>query len=299
MVERVKAVALTLGYAPNALAQSFKHQHLDQIAFAVEDIGNPAYLAMVRAIEPVLQQAGIRLLLHSTGASVHAEIELLRSLSRRYVDGLILSPIRVTDELVHELASASTPVVVVGTIPGESPVDNVRVDSKAGAALAVHHLAAQGCRRIGFLNGPVDTTPGNSRLAGYQAGLEEAGLVFDQSLLETSASFHFDEGLIAAKSLLDHQKVDGILGANDALAVSAIHQLGTRGLTAGRDVRVVGMDDGELASISLPRLTSVNLGAAQRGTIAAQLLLDRLRGEAGPPRLREVVPFLTVRESSQ
>ena len=39
---------------PNAIARSLQSQRTDLVALAVEDIGNPVYVAMMRAIEAVV-----------------------------------------------------------------------------------------------------------------------------------------------------------------------------------------------------------------------------------------------------
>ena len=64
--------------------------------------------------------------------------------------------------------------------------------------------------------------------------------------------------------------------ANDLLAVGVMHELAAYGLDVPDDVAVVGMDDSELAEQSFPPLTSVNLGSAERGRRAAELLLARI-----------------------
>lgn len=147
-VERVERAASELGYVPNAVARSLKDGRTRQLTFALPDIGNPAYVAMVRAVQGVTKTAGYRLLLHSTDAVVDDELAVLRSLGDRTSDGLIICPIRITDDHIDALTCAAGPVVVMGSLPSGVPVDSVRADSVTGAALAVRHLHDTGCRRI-------------------------------------------------------------------------------------------------------------------------------------------------------
>lgn len=297
MVERVKAAVRQVGYVPSAVAQSLKTRQTGQIAFAMEDIGNAAYMAMVRAIQPVLRDVGYRLLLHVTGAEVDDEIEVLESLAQNYVDGLVLCPIRVTDRHIAALRETAVPVVVIGLLPDDVGVDNVRTDSRLGARLAVEHLYAAGARRIAFVNGPADTVPGHARFAGYRAGLEACGLPYDETLMEF-ADFQVTAGHDAAAAIVGRTDVDALFGANDLIAIGAMHALREAGRRVPEDVRVVGMDDTTLAETSFPRLSSVSLGSHERGRVAAELLVGRLRGHDGPPARVTVQPSLTIRESS-
>ena len=62
-----------------------------QIAFAMPDVGNPVYTAMVASIQEVARAQGLRLMLHSTGADAEDELAMVRDLKHRFVDGLILA----------------------------------------------------------------------------------------------------------------------------------------------------------------------------------------------------------------
>ncbi|HEY1180191.1 MAG TPA: LacI family DNA-binding transcriptional regulator [Phytomonospora sp.] len=298
---RVREAAASVGYVPNAVARSLQAQRTDMLALAVEDIGNPVYVAMMRAIEEVAAGAGYRLQVHATGADVAGEVELLDGLARRYVDGLVISPIRITDAHLAALARVPTPVVVVGSLPDDmptaKPIDNVRADSHTGVGLAIRHLVEKGRRRIGFVNGPLDTVPGAARQAGYLDALDAAGLPFDPALVEP-ADFHYAAGRAATRRLLDRAEPDAILCANDLIAVGALHALLAAGKRVGEEVALVGMDDTDLAEMSFPQLSSVSLGSAERGRLAAELLLARLAEPARPAQRVTVAPTLVVRASS-
>ncbi|WP_338695540.1 LacI family DNA-binding transcriptional regulator [Streptomyces sp. Q6] len=300
-VERVERAASELGYVPNAVARSLKGGRTRQLTFAMPDIGNPVYVAMVRAIQTVTKAAGYRLLLHSTDAVVDDELAVLRSLGDRTSDGLIICPIRITDDHVEALRTAAGPVVVIGSLPDDVPVDSVRADSVAGAELAVRHLHDTGRRRIAFVNGPSDTVPGHNRDRGYRAALADCGLVYDPSLVRHT-DFGIESGAEAAEALLDHAP-DAVFCANDQLALGAARALHARGLRIPEDVAVAGMDDSMLAQAGWPPLTSVDLGSTERGRRAAELLLERL-GIAGastgnpPPRSTTAPPRLVVRAST-
>ena len=60
-VRKVRAAAAEVGYVPNAIARSLQSQRTGLVALAVEDIGNPVYVAMMRAIEAVVAVSGRQL----------------------------------------------------------------------------------------------------------------------------------------------------------------------------------------------------------------------------------------------
>lgn len=314
-VRRVERAAAEVGYVPNAVARSLKGGRTRQLTFAMQDIGNPVYVAMVRQIQTIAKAKGYRLLLHSTDAVAEDELAVVRSLADRTSDGLILCPIRITPEHVEALRTAAQPVVVIGSLPeDDAPVDSVRADSVTGAELAVRHLVATGRRRIAFVNGPADTVPGRNRRRGYRRALDASGLAADPDLAVTT-EFTIEAGARSVHRLLERQGggdgdgegdgnhgpgIDAVFCANDQLALGAAQALHSRGLRIPEDVAVVGMDDTVLVRAGWPPLTSVDLGSAERGRIAAEMLLERISGTEppAPPRVRTVTPRLVVRASS-
>jgi LacI family transcriptional regulator len=297
-VKRVQDAARTVGYVPNAIARSLQSQRTDLIALAVEDIGNPVYVEMMRAIESVVAQSGRQLVVHATGGQVGQETSILRRLAHRYVDGMIISPIRVTEAHIEAMTASPAPVVVIGQLPDEVPIDNVRTDSRTGIALAVEHLVAQGRKRIAFVNGPLDTVPGTARDGGYRAAVERHGMAVDEQLIEIG-DFQYAAGREATQRLLGRVTPDAIICANDLIAVGALHALLVAGLRVPQDVALVGMDDTELARMSYPQISSVSLGSGARGKRAAQLLLDRIKDPSRAAQRVQVSPRLVVRGSSE
>ncbi|MGE5585061.1 MAG: LacI family DNA-binding transcriptional regulator [Bacillota bacterium] len=298
-LKRVKATAAELGYAPNFMAKSLKKRQTEQIALAVADIGNPVYVAMAKAIQQVVKEHGYRLVLLSTEARVDEEISILQSLAKQYVDGLIISPLSYGEAHKKQLAQVKRPVVVIGGSPGDMSVDSVYVDSAKGVRMAMEHLLDQGFSQIAFVNGPSETVPGTVRLHGYEEALIEHGIVLDPRLV-VHGDFTLSGGHMAAAKLLELPGLpQAVLCANDLMALGVLRRLREAGVRVPEDVALVGMDDIEQARISSPALTTVSLLAAERGRIAAELLLGRLTcGSAEPPRQVTVTPRLIVRESS-
>jgi DNA-binding LacI/PurR family transcriptional regulator len=295
---KVMEAAEAVGYVPNQAARSLRSRRTDQLVFAMPDVANPVYTAMVSSIQEVARAGGFRLLLHSTGANVEDELATIRDLKRRFVDGLILCSIAMGEAHRRELEQAALPVVVIGRPADGTRVDTVVANSRKGAVEAVAHLHETGRRRIAFVNGPPDTSPGGSRLLGYRDGVRAVGLGWDEALVEVADDFTVEPGRAAAERLLERARPDAIFCANDLLAVGTLSALRAANLDVPGDVAVVGMDDTPLAQHTWPPLTSVDLGSAERARIAAELLLKRIESPGRRRRSVGVDPHLVVRGSS-
>ena len=296
MAERVQRAVQELGYVPDSRARSLKVGRTFQLTLAVADVGNPVYVTMMRAVEEVVSAAGYRLVVTTTGPDVVDEVALVRGMARGYADGLVISPLRVDEDLIKSIRECEVPVVVAGNVPAKAGVDTVRANSPKGILLAVEHLIARGRERIAFVNGPADTVPGTARAKGFADAMKEFG---HESAGEIEAAdFTFAAGREAGKKLFKNNRPSAVICANDLLAVGVMHELAAYGLAVPDDVAVIGMDDSELAEQSFPPLTSVNLGSAERGRRAAELLLARIEDSTRTPRRIVVQPRLSIRRST-
>ncbi|MBT2484709.1 MULTISPECIES: LacI family DNA-binding transcriptional regulator [unclassified Microbacterium] len=295
-IEKVRNAAATLGYVADATAQSLKRGRTDQLAYAVADIGNPVYVEMMSVIEQVVSSSGYRLVLSSTGTS-SSSVDVVRDLGRGYVDGMILSPLRVTDELLAALKATPVPVVVLGRLPDGAGLDTVRADSLTAMRLIVDHLVDEGRRDIAFVNGPADTTPGTYRREGFAAAVAAHPSVSTRSV--DAQDFTIAAGYAAALAALQRdQRPDAIVAANDLIGIGVIRAAEDLGLTVPDDIAVTGVDNTELAAVVRPGLTSVDLGAEERGRVAADLLLARINEPSRAAHTVTVSPSLVVRGSS-
>lgn len=283
MVDKVRAAAEELGYRPDATGRSLRMRKTFQIAFAVADIGNPVYVEMMTAIQQVVSDRGYRLLVATTGDTPESTVELVRGLVAGSVDGLVISPLRVNEDLIAALRGAGKPVVVIGRALVNDHLDCVSTDSAGGIGEAVEHVVSLGRRRIGFLNGPLDTTPGEARQRGFDAAVRGGDLDVETADTEVAEDFTVAAGLVAARALLARHAaapLDAVVAANDLLAIGAIKAAREAGLSVPGDLAVTGMDDTELGRVFHPSLTSVSLGAGERGRAAAELLLGQLEDPA-------------------
>ncbi|MDO5736383.1 MAG: LacI family DNA-binding transcriptional regulator [Propionibacteriaceae bacterium] len=299
----VQQAAEELGYVPDAKARALKMGATFQLLFAVADIGNPVYVEMMRAVEQATRPLGYRLLVSSTGLEPAGILDVIRSMDRGFADGLVISPIQVSDDVLAALRASRYPISVIGSIPPDLDLDSVRANSADGIAMAVAHLRSSGRRRIGFINGPRNTTPGMARHAGYMAAMEAHGFPAADRFLVDATDFTVDAARDALGAMLHSvapgtQPFDALIAANDLLAIGATHALLGAGVRVGIDVALVGMDDTFLAEAFNPPLTSVNLGSAERATRAAELLMHRIAHPDAPVSHLTVDPTLTVRASS-
>lgn len=88
-----------------------------------------------------------------------------------------------------------------------------------------------------------------------------------------------------------------IFTGNDLIAFGALLAVRDAGLHCPDDISIMGFDDLDLAEMTNPPLSSVSQPGYQMGTTAAGILIDRVRGDAGPAKHVVLKTALKLRHS--
>ncbi|MEV4098974.1 LacI family DNA-binding transcriptional regulator [Nonomuraea sp. NPDC049649] len=271
---RVRAAIDRLGYSRNESARVLRRGRTATVGLVIEDVGDPFYAGLGRAVETVATAHGHLLLSGSSSEDPARERELVLTFCARRVDGLIVVPAGRDHSYLRPELDAGTPAVFADRPPGPGlDVDTVLADNAGGAALATRHLLAHGHTRIAFLGDDPAIFTAARRLHGYRTAL---GSLYDERLVWMGTPS--PEPVRAA---LDHMLAldrppTALFTGNGRLTVTALRAL------AGRRLALVGFDDFELSDLLRPAVTVIAQDPARMGRVAAELLFRRLSGDTGP-----------------
>jgi LacI family transcriptional regulator len=296
---RVLGVVAELGYRRNGPARSLRTRAAMVLGLIISDVTNPFFTAVVRGVEDQAQRAGYSVVLANADEDVAKEARYLEVAAAEQMAGVLLSPASPRQTSIDVLLEQGVPVVTIDRRLAAATVDSVMVNNRQAARDAVQHLIGQGCRRVGIVAGPVQTTTGAGRLAGYRAALRAAGRTLDPSLF-AYADFRTEGGYTATWQLLRQRlPPDGLLFSNNLMTVGGLQAIAEAGLAIPDDLAVVGFDDANWATALRPALTVVAQPTYEIGQTAAELLLRRVDGEKFPPRHVVLRAELIERASSQ
>jgi DNA-binding LacI/PurR family transcriptional regulator len=299
-VAAVNAAIAELGYIPNRAARALVTRRTDSVALVVPEpdsrvFSDPFFARMLHGVSTTLAPTPSQLVLLIEPAEGDDQ-RLLRYLRGGHVDGAIVISHHGRDNVLHELVQLPLPIVFSARPLGvDVPVATVDVDNVAGARTAVEYLLSTGRRRLGTVTGPRDMTAAVDRLTGFSQALEEAGLPADAV---ADGDFTAEGGERAARELLErHPDLDGIFVASALMATEVLRVLSQSGRRVPDDVAVVGYDDSVLATMTVPRLTTVRQPVEQLGRRLAEIVLAKIAGETHIEP--EVFPTeLVIRESA-
>lgn len=294
--DRVQSVVRQLGYRPNHLARNLRVGSSQTIAVVVPDITNPFYGQLARGLADALG-ADYGSYVHSTDGSSARERAFVEDAIARGVDGIAISSVDPAVQPASVGLGFGAPMVCVGGGVDQPEVDWVVPADREGSEAAVHHLLSRGCRSVAMIAGP--RTAGASRVEGYLRALDSGGPGLAPPAV-VQGDFTRASGRTAmARLLRGRNRPDAVFCANDLMAIGALDVAREVGLEVPRDLRLVGFDDIEAASLVNPALTTVANPAYESGWSAGGLLKDRLTKRHAGARRTVVLPCrLVVRESS-
>jgi LacI family transcriptional regulator len=296
---KVLEVIRELNYQPNAAARSLATRRTQVIGIAIPRavtnvFTDPFFPVLIVGITGVCNDHDYAVMLW-LGGQEEEERFYRRALGSGLMDGVIVSSAVLDDPLIPRLQEAAMPFVVVGRHPGIEDLCYVDVDNRNGARMAVSHLLRQGYRRVGTISGPLNTVPGQDRLAGYRDALQARGVVPDPELI-VEGDFSKDSGYEAMHALLRHD-VDAVFAASDSMAIGAMRAIREAGKHVPEDIAIVGFDDLPPATAVTPPLTTVHQPVEKLGAMAAEIMIERLQEMDSEPK-RVVLPTeLIIRAS--
>lgn len=281
--ERVLAAIDQLGFRRNLSARNLRRgAETGTLGLVLEDLANPFYSTLTRAVEEVARLQGRQVLTGSSDEDPARERELALEFCSRRVDGLLVVPAGNQHGYLANEINAGTPVVFVDRPPGNIEADTVLVDNLGGTALAARHLASHGHRAIAFLGDSPEIHTAAERLRGFREGCAQAGVDFDPELV--SMGPHTVESVATTlENVLG--RATALVTGNNRITVYALRALAGR----ARRPALVGFDDFELADLVSPAITVITHDTSALGREAAELLFSRLDGDTAPPR-RLVLP---------
>ena len=261
-----------LNFRPNLMAQYLKTGQSMTLGVLTQHVESPFSNEMLRGVEHTLQGMEYVPLIVSGHWNAEEEVERLRLLVARRVDGLIILTGHVNQQTLLEF-SQQIPIVATGHNIMTERVHSFSINNRLGGYMATRYLLDLGHRDIAHIVGLPDHNDAIERHHGYRQALVSAGIEYDPSLV-IQGDFAEVGGLNAVKKLVESgRKFSAIFCANDQTCYGAILGLMQCGLRVPEDVSLIGFDDLPFSTYSNPPLTTVRQPIYEMGVKMVKTLL--------------------------
>lgn len=284
--DAIKKIAATHGYAINQAARSLRQSKTLTIGVVIplgheteQMVSDPFFLQLFGRIADEITKRNYAVLLIRNPSPAPGWLSTLIQSQR--ADGYIIVGQSDQHHVLNDVARSFVPMIVWGAHLPAQIYCSVGSDNVGGARRAVDHMIGAGRRRIVFL-GAAGLPEIGMRLTGYRAGLESAGIAFDEQLV-LPAHFTGDTAFAAVQGLIERDvPFDGVFAASDLIALAALKAIDASGRRCPEDIAVVGFDDLDIAEHARPALTTVRQNLARGAATLVEFLFRRINGEETP-----------------
>jgi LacI family transcriptional regulator len=278
----VRKEATRIDYEPNLVAKSLRLQKTQTLGLLVTDIANPFFGTLARHIDLESRKNGYSILLCDSGSSTEIEIELLRLLESRNVDGVIASPVGQRGDHFEQLKDKGMPMVVVDRYFKGMSIPFVTSDNYKASFEATKYLLSKGHRRIGCIQGLPECLLNTDRVNGYKDALTEYGVAFDDTLV-VGNQYNRDTGYNETKRLLGYNpRPTAIFSLGSSMAFGAFAALMEEGVKVPEDISIISFDEQPYFPFLATPLTAIAQQNSAMGEIAVKMIINCIEGRNKP-----------------
>ncbi len=278
--KRILRIVEETGYVPSVSAKSLRTKKSGVIGVILPKISTETASRVVGGINEVLSRENFQILLTDTELDKEKEIEYVRLLKSRQVDGIILLSTNVNDRLIQAISETNLPFISLGQeLPG---FPSVVYDDYNAAVDMTNMIIQKGYQRIAFIGvGEDDPAVGGLRKQAYVDALEENGFSVDERLMAVG-DFSIESGYEGMKAILKEcgrDVPDAVFVVTDRMAIGAMEYLKEQGYSIPEDVAVAGIGASALSKYVTPSLTTVEYHNKEAGRKAAGSLLAQMKNQ--------------------
>lgn len=297
---RVVEVIDQLGYQPRAAARELQQRSSTTIGLVLADLANPFFARLADRVVWEARARGVHVLLLTNQEDPRLEAESIETLVGRSVGSVIATPTGGNVDKWSRLMELGVNVVFVDREIDELPgIDIVAINNHQSAEVTTHHLLGLGHERIAFISGPLSTSTGRDRVAGFRKAMGEAQVEVDERLIR-AIPFRGDSGGDAVSALLGlPDPPTGLIVGNTAQVRSALRRVKQSAITLPDDLSLIVFDDNPWTELVSPPLSVVRQPIDMLALHSVELAIGRLKGAlTEPPRRIRVDAEFVQRSSS-
>ncbi|WP_085505980.1 LacI family DNA-binding transcriptional regulator [Thalassobacillus devorans] len=278
--KRVMKVVEETGYIPSVSAKSLRTKRSGVIGVILPKISTETASRVVGGINEVVSKEGFQILLTDTELNHEKEIEYIRLLQSRHVDGIILLATNVNDRLLHAIEESKLPFISLGQeLPG---VTSIVYDDYHAAVDMTTMILQKGHEKIAYIGvGEEDPAVGVLRKKGFMDTMEKAGITVEENWC-SYGDFSIESGYESMKQIINSNRENPPTAAfvvTDRMAIGAMEYLKEQGYRIPGDIAITGIGAAVMSKYITPPLTTIDYFNKDAGSKAAELLLEQLQGK--------------------
>ncbi|MBO0992221.1 substrate-binding domain-containing protein [Bacillus sp. SD088] len=275
----IKKVAKEMGYRFNTAARSIKDGLSYNIGVIIPErytnVVQSFYMHFYQSISKALENAGYYGILHILSAQDEESQNLPRTYMEQKIDGYIVLG-QIHKPYIKKLKTIELPIVFMDFYDEHSDITAVTTDNFFGAYEITNYLFHHGHRDIAFVGNIYSTSSIQDRFLGYYKSLLEHGIKLDDTFILSDRDEH---GTLTEIQLPEGKLPTAFVCNCDQVAHLLVGKLKNLGYQIPSDFSVVGFDNDIFATITDPKLTTIEVDIKEMAQTAVTFIHEKIKGK--------------------
>lgn len=297
--EKVLSAIKELNYTPQWTARSLRLKRTLTIGIIIPNVSDYFFGSIVLAVESYFRKKGYDIILFNTSNDEDIEERAIKLAISKRVEGIILATISKSEKKISSLINNfGIPIVVVDNKLNIENIDQVLSDDVGGSYKLVEHLIKKhGYKDIACISGPLEESSSFEKLAGYKKAMEDNELKVNKEYIKV-AYWKKSKAFEATCELFENSnKPEAIYCMNANMLIGCLRYIIKRKIKIPEDLAIVTFDDYDFVSVVYPPVTSLKRIDIEMGTIAAEILFERIEGSDADYKIVRIDSDLVIRNS--
>lgn len=267
----IKEKAKEMAYVPNFFAKSLRQGQTKTIGLVLADVTNPFYAELCKTIQEELHNRGYSTLIVNTNDNKEFEKSLMQELIQRSIDGMIISPCNLIEDLIPILHDTHIPVVFADR-PGDDQADFVGIDNGKEAQKLISQFTKKPKKLVVITQHSKNVTTIEKRIKGVIKGCSAAKV--DHVIINLPENQEEIDKLIKAELKAG---ADSFLPLNNIVAFKLLAAFKNLKVSVPKDARLISFDDHIAFQYMEPPVSALSQPVFHIGKESVERLVDRLK----------------------
>ena len=261
----------SLNYSPNNMASQLRKNETRIIALLVPIVNHPFFAKLAYYVEDEADRFGYSTILVSSQQRVEKEIEIIRRIKHKKVDGAVF----VTHYVHEEEDLKDCPIISIDRVLGRN-IPYVTSDNYEATKKAIRYMVERGAERVGFIGSkPLVDSEVMERERAYRDVMAEYGMPIR---MVNEVMQHGEETVVVADFMEKYPDVDGVFVSGYTLSQVFYDAATEIGKKIPDDVQMVSYD-GIFKQWSTSNMTSVEQPIEEMARQVVRLLIKKIHNE--------------------
>jgi len=275
---KVNQAMESLNFIPNSSARSLVSKKMNTIGIWGTETSGEINRRTLREMESELKEFEVHLIIAdgdlNSSKNPNASRHSFNKLVNKGCDGIIIWGSDLPALEILQIENEFPNITLLNNKIGLIDDKCFYFDHYQAGYVCGQHLIDKGHSNIACITGWLETDDGNQRHQGFLSAMKDNNVNIPDELI-FEGNYTYRKGYEGALYLLKQdQPFTALFCGNDQSAMSAIAALSIKGFNVPNDISIMGYDDMNIASYTIPPLTTVRVPFNRMAISATRRLLN-------------------------